>query len=64
MNPDRDIKSRMEELRFLEEYLCVESFFKKSNVTYGGDKLYWMLKEKITPHGNIELFRNKNFINS
>ena len=30
------------------EYLCVNSFFKKENITYGGDNLYWMLKKKIT----------------
>lgn len=111
--PNKDIKSRIEELRFLEEYLdtdniiriyntrndkyinsainadyiiesklkgnnysvyiflktrkedsnylCVNSFFKKGNVTYGGDFLFWMLKEKITPTKHIILYQHKNY---
>lgn len=42
-------------------YLCVESFFKKDTITYGGDKLYWMLKEKKCSSGCITLYRHKNY---
>lgn len=115
-NPHRDIKSRIEELRFLEEYLdtdnliriyntkndkylqshiradyliesqfkgskdtvyiflkkrnatsnyfCIVSFFKKGTVTYGGDKLYWMLKEKIKSTGSVILYRHNTYIDS
>lgn len=111
--PDKDIKSRIEKLCFLEEYLdtnniiriyntqndkyirsfitadyliesqlkdstdivyiflkkreenpnylCVESFFKKDTITYGGDKLYWMLKEKRGPTSCTTLYRHKNY---
>ena len=110
--PDRDIKSRIEHLDFLEEYLdnnnlvyiyntqnnhylqsfikadyliesqlknskhivyiflkkrelsnsfCIVSFFKKDKVTYGGDKLYWMLKEKRMMNKTTVLFRHPNY---
>ena len=114
--PDKDIKSRIEELRFLEEYLdtnniiriyntqndkylhslinadyiiesqfkgsvdivyiflkrreenpeylCVESFFKKDKITYGGNKLYWLLKEKITTNEHITLYKHKDYVQS
>lgn len=111
--PDKDVKSRIEELRFLEEYLdtnnmiriystrntkylhsnitadyiiesqfkgsqdivyiflkqreensdvyCVTSFFKKDSVTYSGDSLYWMLKQKINSNHRITLYRHPNY---
>lgn len=111
--PDKDIKSRIEELRFLEEYLdtqnimriyntrnnkhiqsfinadyliesqfknskevvyiflktrsedsshlCIVSFFKKDTITYGGDKLYWILKEKITNGIRTILYCHPNY---
>ena len=111
--PDKNIKSRIEELRFLEEYLdtdnmiriystrnmkylhsyitadyiiesqfkgsqdivyiflkqreenpdayCVTSFFKKDTVTYSGDSLYWMLKEKISFNDCITLYQHPNY---
>lgn len=111
--PDKDIKSRIEELRFLEEYLdtenmiriystrnmkhlqsyinadyiiesqfkgskdivyiflkqreeypdtyCVISFFKKDTVTYSGDSLYWMLKEKVNTYGRITLYQHPHY---
>ena len=111
--PDKDIKSRIEELCFLEEYLdtnniikifntrntkylnshidadyiiesqlkgstnivyiflkkrkenpetyCVVSFLKKTSITYSGDALYWMLKEKRSSTKNIILYKNKNY---
>lgn len=114
--PDKDIKSRIEELRFLEEYLdtdnmiriystrntknlhsninadyiiesqfkgsqdivyiflkqrkenpdayCVISFFKKGTVTYSGDSLYWMLKEKISFGNCITLYQHPNYKNT
>ena len=110
---DKNIKSRIEELRFLEEYLdtdniikiyntrnlkylnsninadyiiesrfkgakdivyiflrerkenpdkyCVVSFFKKDNITYGGDSLYWMLKEKRSAEKSITLYQHPNY---
>lgn len=45
-------------------YLCVESFFKKDKITYGGDKLYWMLKEKIGSSEHITLYKHKNYTQS
>lgn len=54
------LKKRKED----EEHFCIVSFFKKENVTYGGDLLYWMLKEKITASETILLYRNKNFQNT
>lgn len=41
--------------------LCVVSFFKKDTITYGGDILYWMLKEKRNSCGCVTLFRHKNY---
>lgn len=45
-------------------YLCIVSFFKKDTITYGGDKLYWMLKEKKGPTGCVTLYRHKNHTQS
>ena len=108
---DKDIKSRIEELRFLEEYLdtgnliriysignmkyiqsyidaeyviesqlqgecvyiflkqreespstyCVASFFKKGAISYGGEALYWMLKEKRIADMCITLYIHPNY---
>ncbi len=110
---NKDIKSRVEELRFLEEYLdtdnliriystenirylqsyidaeyiiesqlqktgacvyiflkqreespmtyCVASFFKKGTVVYGGESLYWMLKEKKGLNGCNTLYRHPDY---
>ena len=110
---DKDIKLRVEELRFLEEYLdtdnmiriystenmkylqsyidaqyiiesqlknrdgsvyiflkqreenpeayCAVSFFKKGTVTYGGETLYWMLKEKRDLNQCITLYRHPEY---
>lgn len=112
--PEGNIKSRIEELRFLEEYLdtdniikifsiknqrylsslidadyiiesqispgitvyiflkCINdatgeckliSFFKKENIAYGGDILYWMMKTKhnIFTDKNIILYKHPNY---
>lgn len=110
---DQDVKSRIEELRFLEEYFdtnnyikmfnirnmkgsssqieaeyiiesrlpnsqksvyiflkrreqnpevyCLVSFFKKNHITYSGDALYWMLKEKYSETGCVTLYQHKNY---
>lgn len=110
---DKDIKSRVEEMCFLEEYLdtdnliriystenmkhfhsnidadyiiesrlpmtrevvyiflkqreesplmyCAVSFFKKGTVTYGGEALYWMLKEKRDLNQCITLYRHPEY---
>ena len=111
--PDKDIYSRIDELRFLEEYLdtnniihiyntrndkylrsfikadyliesqfkgsknivyiflkqrndnpsylCISSFFKKNNLSYSGDKLYWLLKEKISHNKHTILYCHPNY---
>lgn len=43
------------------EYYCIVSFFKKDTVTYGGDKLYWMLKEKQYGNKKMILYRHPNY---
>lgn len=110
---DKDIKSRVEEMCFLEEYLDTDnliriystenmkhfhsnidadyiiesrlpmtrevvyiflkqreesplmywavSFFKKGTVTYGGEALYWMLKEKRDLNQCITLYRHPEY---
>jgi hypothetical protein len=110
---DKNIKSRIEELRFLEEYLdtnniiriyntqnmkylqsminadyiiesqfknspeivyiflkqreqdskylCPISFFKKEKITYSGDLLYWMLKEKIGKENSKILYKHDKY---
>ena len=110
---DQDVKTRIEELRFLEAYLdtdnhikmfnvknlkgisslidaeymvesrlpdsresvyiflkkreqnidryCVVSFFKKNHITYSGDALYWMLKEKYMDTDWVTLYQHKNY---
>ena len=112
--PEKDVKSRMEELRFLEEYIDNDniiqiftmrnmrnaysnirgeyviksklpnssivvylflsrrkeepeyygliSFFVEESISYGGDKLYWMLKEKKTLHGWKTLYRHNSYL--
>ena len=110
---NKNIKSRIEELRFLEEYLDTDnyiriysirnlkylssninaeyiiesrlggakysvyiflrerkempgtygvvSFFKKEKVTYGGDNLYWLLKEKICDGYALTLYKHPDY---
>ena len=43
---------------------CVTSFFKKDTVTYSGDSLYWMLKEKISSNDCITLYQHPNYNNT
>lgn len=42
---------------------CVASFFKKGRVVYGGEALYWMLKEKKDLNGCITLYRHPDYNN-
>ena len=53
------IKRRKED----RDYYGIVSFFKKGNISYGGDALYWMLKEKKSKTNNtvITLCKNKNY---
>ena len=40
---------------------CVVSFFTKNKITYGGQKLYWMLKKKIAQEETKILYKHKNY---
>lgn len=112
-NDEKDIESRIEQLRFLEQYLdenniiriyspkdgpqnnsliecdyiiesqlpgslttvyiflrhregkgspcAIISFAVKKNVTYGGQKLYWMLKDKIVNGTRKTIFQNPKY---
>ena len=40
---------------------CVTSFFKKDTVTYSGDSLYWMLKEKKNSNQCVILYKHPNY---
>lgn len=40
---------------------CIVSFFVKNRITYGGQKLYWMLKKKIVQKQTIILYKHKNY---
>lgn len=44
-----------------EEHFCVVSFFKKGEVFYGGDKMYWMEKVKITNGVENVLYRHNSY---
>ena len=44
-----------------KDTFCVVSFFEKKRVAYGGEKLYWMLKEKIHDGTREILFQHKNY---
>ena len=41
---------------------CIVSFFVKKNFTYGGLKLYWMLKRKFVLGKTITLYHNDNYM--
>lgn len=43
------------------EYCCVVSFFKKDQISYGGDIMYWMKKSKILGDKVKILYQHKNF---
>ena len=40
---------------------CIVSFFVKKKLTYGGSKLYWMLKRKIIRGQAITLYQHENY---
>ena len=40
---------------------CLVSFFVKKNLTYGGSKLYWMLKRKFKLGQSIILYQHDNY---
>ena len=54
------IEERISEMRYLERYLDEDNFIRIYQM-YKGTNLYWMLKEKISDIGTIELYRNKNY---
>ncbi len=41
---------------------CVVSFAVKKNNSYGGQKLYWMLKDKVVNGKRITLFQHPNYL--
>ena len=41
---------------------CIVSFFVKKNLTYGGTKLYWMLKRKIVQGRIKNLYKHPNYV--
>ena len=52
-------------------YECAAKFvalqnckYKKDKITYGGNKLYWLLKEKITMNEHITLYKHKDYVQS
>ena len=51
------LKERSEKLGIY----CVVSFFVKKRITYGGQKLYWMLKKKVVQEQATILYRHKNY---
>lgn len=40
---------------------CLVSFFVKNNLTYGGSKLYWMLKRKFMLGQSITLYKHDDY---
>ena len=40
---------------------CVVSFFVKQQYTYGGNKLYWMLKKKYSKNSAVVLYQHPNY---
>lgn len=46
------------------EYYCIVSFFKKNEVTYGGDNVYWMKKVKKSVDIEQVLYVNPNYAKS
>lgn len=40
---------------------CIVSFFVKKKLTYGGAKLYWMLKRKVVQGQTSTLYQNQNY---
>ena len=51
------LKERREKLGIY----CIVSFFEKGNLTYGGNKLYWMLKKKFSEDETMILYQNPNY---
>lgn len=43
------------------EYYCIVSFFKKNEVAYGGDNVYWMEKVKKSVDSRQVLYINPNY---
>ena len=51
------LKERQEQ----QDMYCLVSFFVKKNLTYGGTKLYWMLKRKIMPGQLVTLYKHDKY---
>lgn len=51
------LKERKEQ----QSVYCLVSFFVKKNLTYGGSKLYWMLKRKFMQGKSITLYQHDNY---
>lgn len=47
----------------MESPCCIVSFCVKNNTTYGGQKLYWMLKDKIVSGNRITIYQHSNYSN-
>ena len=45
------------------EYYCIVSFFKKNEVAYGGDNVYWMEKVKESADSRQVLYINPSYKN-
>ena len=51
------LKERKEQLGVY----CIVSFFVKKKITYGGAKLYWMLKRKVIQGKTITLYQHESY---
>ena len=47
----------------MESPCCIVSFCVKNYTTYGGQKLYWMLKDKIVSGNRITIYQHSNYSN-
>ena len=45
----------------LQSPCCIVSFGVKNNTAYGGQNLYWMLKDKIVSGNRITIYQHPNY---
>ena len=62
-NSNKTVYIFLKHRKGMESPCCIVSFCVKNNTTYVGQKLYWMLKDKIVSGNRITIYQHSNYSN-